>query len=153
MQLMIPESIHREIMDTIGAYPHESGGALAVCGNMITGYYFDEQAGAGNRFYRLSQDRITEVGNQWIEAGMQFGGFVHSHSPGNIVLSPMDIVTAERTMAVNGYSSLLMAVVCEGKLYCYRVVMDAEKRCSAVETCLVGYCTAVPSSDAFSFEG
>jgi len=133
--LNIPREILKQIMSTIGTNPVESGGIFAIHGNTISDYYFDAEAGVGNRFYRPSMNTLTAKGTKWIQDGQTFGGFIHSHRAQYSELSPMDIVTAEMTMSVNNMKSLFMAIICEKKLYLYRVTARPQENTSVVENC------------------
>ena len=135
-KLMLPQPIYRQIMDTIGANPAESGGVFAVRGNAVSEYCFDEEAGIGKRFYRPAAQKITEIVNRWIHEGHRFGGFIHSHGAGETQLSPMDIVTADRVMLANGLPFVYMAVVCEEALHLYKVTARPDAGRSELEECV-----------------
>lgn len=133
--LQIKQDIYQKIIDTIGASPIESGGILAMNGNIISDYYFDIQAGTGNRFYRPSTHQITKQVNHWLQDKKHFCGFVHSHPAPYIHLSAMDIVAAERIMLANQLTSIYMAIMCEKTLYIYKATYQKEKDHPAVEPC------------------
>lgn len=133
--LIIPRRLFQSIMDTIGAYPTESGGAFAVFEGAMSDYYFDKEAGVGRRFYRPTADDITNQAAQWHRSAQTFGGFIHSHSPSHTMLSAMDMVAAEMTMGANNLPSLYMGVVCEKKLHLYRVAAPCGQEHSTVESC------------------
>lgn len=135
--LKIPCHIYQDIMDSIGSVPAESGGVLAMQGNVISDYYFDMNAGTGNRFYRPSAELITKHVNAWIHEGKSFAGFVHSHPYPYVQLSAMDIVAAEKTLLVNQMQSMYMAILCHKKLYFYRVFYPEGQKQSVVEPCTV----------------
>lgn len=134
-QLRIPADIYQQIMDTIGALPAESGGVFSLNGCTAAGFYFDPASGSGKRFYQPTSGRITGIVNGWLAAGQQFGGFIHSHRPFHTRLSPMDVVTAERTMAMNGLKVLYMGIVCQGTLYFYRLTAVPGEDHAALEAC------------------
>lgn len=136
-QLQIPQHVYQAIIDTVGTSPVESGGVLAMRGCTVTDFYFDAQAGVGNRFYRPSSYQITKQVNQWAREGQAFGGFVHSHPAPYIHLSAMDIVAAEKTAAANQLPSVYMAILCENVLYFYKVILQEGKDHPAVQQCTV----------------
>jgi len=135
-KLIFPRSLYMKIMDTIGKVDAESGGVMAIEGNVISEYYFDINAGVA-RFYVPSIENITEEVNRWLQQGKAFGGFLHSHSRPYTKLSGMDIVSAEKTMAVNQLKSLYMGIVIvpEKELYLYKVIHQGENSRSIVEQC------------------
>lgn len=137
--LNIPCSLYDQIMVTIGTSPTESGGVFALSGDsMIAKYYFDVHAGTGKRFYRPSAAQITAQVNDWLqESGLCFGGYIHSHPAGQIALSPMDIVAAEMTMYRNGLPCIYMLILCEEKLFGYRIDPQPEMNHAAVEPCSI----------------
>lgn len=133
--LIIPRRLFQSMMDTIGAYPTESGGAFAISEGAMSDYYFDLEAGVGQRFYRPTTDAITNQAVQWYRSSQAFGGFIHSHAASYTMLSAMDIVAAEMTMGANNLLSLYMGVICEKRLYLYRVVAPCGQGHSTVESC------------------
>ena len=137
--LSIPRSLLLQIMDTIGASPTESGGIFAVNGsNTVEKYYFDVQAGVGKPFYRPSSSQITVQVNRWLQdPQLRFGGYIHSHPAGLTTLSPMDIVAAEMTMYQNRLPCIYMVILCEGKLFGYRLIPQPEKEHALVEPCFI----------------
>jgi len=137
--LKIPDCLYDRIMNTIGSSPTESGGVFALSGDgTIAKYYFDVHAGTGKRFYRPSVAQITAQVNGWLqESELRFGGYIHSHPVGQITLSPMDIVAAEMTMYQNRLPCIYMLILCEGKLFGYRIAPQPEKDHAAVESCSI----------------
>lgn len=136
--LNLPRHLYDRITDTIGAFPSESGGVFALTGDNLAKYYFDADAGTGNRFYRPSAAQITARVNEWLrEPGLCFGGYIHSHPAGHTTLSPMDIVAAEMTLYQNHLSSLYMLLLCEEQLYGYRITSRPEEEHPAVEPCAI----------------
>lgn len=135
--LKISQQVYQAIISTIGASPIESGGVLAMEGHTITDYYFDAHAGVGNRFYRPSTHRITKQVNLWLQEGLLFGGFVHSHPAPYVHLSAMDIAAGEKTAIANQLSAVYMAILCENVLYCYKVIPQEGKDHPAVQQCTI----------------
>ena len=124
--LLIPHDLYRRIMDTIGAVPPEAGGVFSLEGNTMRRFCYDAEAGHGKRFYRPTADTITGTVNRWLrDPAQRFGGFIHSHPPGNPLLSPMDLVCAEMTMRCNDLPWLYMAVLSGGIFSLYRVTEGA----------------------------
>lgn len=135
--LILPQHIHHTILNSIGAAPCESGGVLAMKENRISDFYYDIHAGVNNCFYIPSVSDITTQVNGWLEEGMTFCGFIHSHRWPYNHLSAMDIVAAEKTMATNQLNFLYMAIVCEKELYFYKVIRQPGKSQSVLEPCSV----------------
>ncbi len=136
-RLQISQQVYQAILDTIGILPIESGGVLAMKGHTISDYYFDAHAGVGNRFYRPSTHQITKRVNQWLQEGLSFGGFIHSHPAPYIHLSAMDIVAAEKTAIANQLPAVFMAILCENTLYFYKVIPQREKDHPSVQQCTI----------------
>ena len=137
--LNIPYRLFDQMVNTIGTSPTESGGVFALSGDStIIKYYFDVYAGTGKQFYRPSAPQITAQVNDWLqEPGIRFGGYIHSHPAGYTTLSPMDIVAAEMTMYQNRLPCIYMVILCEGKLFGYRLIPQPEKEHALVEPCFI----------------
>ena len=134
-ELLLPRSIHRRILDTIGSVPAEAGGVLALRGNTVADYYYDHSADSGRRFYKPNASRITRQANLWLAQGLSFGGFIHSHPPRKPSLSAMDLVAAQQTMYANCLPQLYMAILCQGELYFYRVRRSPGENLAISEAC------------------
>ncbi len=138
-ELNLPRPLWQRILDTIGSEPVESGGVFALEGNnTVARYYFDIHAGSGSRFYRPSAHRLTAQVNQWLQSpDISFGGFIHSHPPGNTSLSPMDMVAAEMTMAANQMPRMYMLILCQGELLGYCLTSEQPEGPAAVQPCFI----------------
>jgi len=135
--LQIPYHIYQDIMDSIGSVPTESGGVMAIQGNVISDYYFDADAGVGKRFYRPSTELITKRVNTWVQEGKSFCGFIHSHTYPYTQLSAMDVVAAEKTLLLNQMPAIYMAILCHKRLYFYRVFYPQGQKQSVIEPCTI----------------
>ena len=120
-KLYVPRKIYDAIMGTIGTVTMESGGILAVENDIVTDFYFDYEAGTGNRHFQPTAETVTRIASPWMQEGKLFG-YIHSHRPGLTDLSPMDFYCAQVNLSCNKYlPSMYMVVVCDGLLYPYRV--------------------------------
>lgn len=137
IQLKIPQRIYQEIMETIGRAAIEAGGVLAMEGNTISDYYFDQAAHVGSRFYRPSAELISKYVTTWLQEGKCFCGFIHSHAYPYTQLSACDIVAAERIMLANKLRSIYMAVLCNGTLYFYKVFYPERQKHAVIELCSI----------------
>lgn len=119
--IKILSCVYDQMINTVGETETESGGAMAMQNNTIVDFYFDIEAGCGNKYYKPSSSKITEVARNWEASGFSFGGFLHSHEVPYTKLSAMDIVSAARVIAVNKLPCLFMGVLCGSQLYMYEV--------------------------------
>lgn len=93
-----------QIMCTIGALRPETGGILLgpVGGTDITDFYFDATARCSGATY--SPDHVTlrrKMKEEWLPAGLDMKGFVHSHPGGFDRLSGGDLVYIRRLLEKN----------------------------------------------------
>ena len=103
-----------QIMITIGARPAESGGILLgpIGSTDITDFYFDVTARCTAGTY--SPDHVTLrrlMKEQWMPAGLDMKGFVHSHPPGYETLSAGDLRYIARLLERNPDMSSFAAPV------------------------------------------
>lgn len=92
-ELRMAMAVSRRIMLTVGANPPETGGILLgpIGSNDITDFYYDDRASCS--VVTFSPDHVTlgkKLREEWIPAGIDMKGFVHSH-PGGSQLSGGDL--------------------------------------------------------------
>ena len=103
-----------QIMCTIGAHPPETGGILLgpIGGNDITGFYFDATAACSGATY--SPDHMTlrrKMKEEWLPAGLDMKGFVHSHPGSFDRLSDGDLTYIRRLLEKNPDMSFFAAPI------------------------------------------
>jgi len=96
--------VHCAIMCSIGAQRPETGGILLgpAGSNDITDFYFDATASCSGATY--TPDHITlrrKMKEDWLPAGLDMKGFVHSHPGGFDRLSCGDLVYIRRLLEKN----------------------------------------------------
>ena len=110
----IAHSVCKDIMLTIGARPAESGGILLgpVGTNDVTDFFFDNGSDCTGVTY--SPDCVTlrqKMKDEWLPAGIDMKGFVHSH-PGSLdSLSAGDIVYIKRLLNKNEDMTMFIAPI------------------------------------------
>ena len=111
-RVLIMHAIYANIINTVGAFPPESGGIIADQKDFVVcEYYFDEKAGIGQSFYRPTAENILRVVNEsWRSKALSFCGMVHSH-PGSTVPSAPDIKAAVRIMKLNNMTQFIMPIL------------------------------------------
>jgi proteasome lid subunit RPN8/RPN11 len=102
--LRIRKDLLCQIMRTIGALAPESGGILLgpVGSNDITDFFFDSGGRCTGGTY--SPDHVTlqcMMRDEWLPAGIDFKGFVHSHPGGFDRLSAGDLRYIHRLLEKN----------------------------------------------------
>lgn len=89
----------KEILLTIGSRPPETGGILLgpIGTDEITHFFFDDDANCTRKTYSPDHVKLNQkLKEEWIPAGIDMKGFVHSH-PGNYdTLSPEDLAYINR---------------------------------------------------------
>lgn len=75
----IKNTILKQIKDTIGKAPIESGGILGLKDNVICAYYFDKGDFCKIDEYRPNIKKLNSVINEWGNKGISFIGIIHSH--------------------------------------------------------------------------
>ena len=120
--IKMDHQVINDIMNTIGSRPPESGGILLgpVGTNEVTGFYFDQ--GGKCSFATYSPDHVSlmrKMKEEWLPAGIDMKGFVHSH-PGRLDwLTGGDLTYINRLLDKNGDMEMLIAPVvipCEFRL-------------------------------------
>jgi proteasome lid subunit RPN8/RPN11 len=92
------------ILCTVGALPPETGGILLgpVGSDDVTDYYFDATAACSGATY--TPDHVTlrrKMKDEWVPAGLDMKGFVHSHPGGLDRLSGGDLIYIRRLLEKN----------------------------------------------------
>lgn len=125
--LSIARAAHDHLMSALCAHLPEAGGLLAQDqGGVIRVFSFDATAGYGKGAYRPTAQWAASVCAQWAATGhLRFAGFVHSHPPGHLALSPQDIACAQQFLRNNSFiPKLVMGIVCDTQLSLYIVFPD-----------------------------
>ena len=130
----ITQSVYTEIMNTIGNYAPETGGALGEKNGVICRYFFDEKAIGNKNSYSPTTDSINEVIDEWEKDEIRFAGIIHSH-PGTMKrLSYADVYYAQCLLKQNETESILFPIVVHGvgiRIYMYKVSLGCDvKGCS-----------------------
>ena len=100
----IAHDVCENIMLTIGLQPAESGGILLgpVGTNDVTDFFFDTSSNSTGSTY--SPDCVTlrqKMKDEWLPAGIDMKGFVHSHPGSFDSLSTGDLTYISRLLDIN----------------------------------------------------
>jgi hypothetical protein len=103
-EIRMSRRVPRAIMCTIGSRWPESGGILLgpIGDSSITDFYFDATACCSGATY--SPDHLTlrrKMEEEWLPAGLDFKGFVHSHPGSFDRLSAGDLIYIRRLLKKN----------------------------------------------------
>lgn len=103
-EITMSRSVVCKIMCSIGIHPPETGGILLgpVGTDKVTDFYFDSTAQCSGATY--TPDHVTLVRmlkHEWLPAGIDFKGFVHSHPGSFDRLSSGDMDYIARLLARN----------------------------------------------------
>ena len=103
-ELRMSSSAYRQIMMTVGARRPETGGILLgpTGSNEVTDFHFD--AGAACTGGTYSPDHVTlnrKMKEEWLPAGIDMKGFVHSHPEPFDHLTGGDLTYIKRLLAKN----------------------------------------------------
>ena len=97
--LSMTDEVIRQIEDTIGSFPAETGGFLGTSdGKTIDHFYFDHTAKTSAATYTPNVKAVNRKLKEWDEAGIRLVGNVHSHPEGYIHPSNADVKYAQRIM-------------------------------------------------------
>jgi proteasome lid subunit RPN8/RPN11 len=110
----IAHSVCKDILLTIGARPAESGGILLgpVGTNDVTDFFFDDGGSCTGSTY--SPDYVTlrqKMKKEWLPAGIDMKGFVHSHPGSFDRLSTGDMVYINRLLDKNDDMTMFVAPI------------------------------------------
>ena len=104
---LITDSVLDEIKSTLRL--PEMGGILGSSTNkIITDYYYDITGYTTTMNYTPDIDTLNSVIRQWHIRGIDFIGFVHSHSACKKTLSLVDIRYAEKIKSYCGLTEIFM---------------------------------------------
>lgn len=102
--IVVQRRVVCRIMCSVGVQPAETGGILLgpIGSGEITDFFFDASASCSSVTY--TPDHVTlrrKMRDEWLPAGLDFKGFVHSH-PGNFDrLSGGDLAYIRRLLEKN----------------------------------------------------
>ena len=110
----IAHSVYKDILLTIGARPAESGGILLgpVGTNDVTEFFFDDGGSCTGTTY--SPDYVTlrqKMKKEWLPAGIDMKGFVHSHPGSFDHLSSGDMIYINRLLDKNDDMTMFVAPI------------------------------------------
>ena len=91
----------------------ETGGILGVDINdrhTVTAFHYDSTGRTEKNTYTPDIEALNKVVADWAENGIEFVGFVHSHSNGSYKLSPVDIEYANLIKRFCGMPEILMVI-------------------------------------------
>ncbi|MHA1950308.1 MAG: Mov34/MPN/PAD-1 family protein [Candidatus Thorarchaeota archaeon] len=123
---------YKEIMNSICARPAESGGILLgpIGTNEVTHFYFDRGANCTRATY--SPDHITlnkKMKEEWLPAGIDMKGFVHSH-PGLLDrLTLGDLAYIKRLLNTNSDMEFFIAPIVIPGEYRMRPMIVGKQDC------------------------
>ena len=87
----------------------ESGGILGINENrVVTEFHHDSTGVTTKRIYVPDTESLNAVIREWNLRGIEFVGFVHSHSAGKKNLSAVDVRCAEKIKRYCALSEVLM---------------------------------------------
>lgn len=110
----ISSHVCKDIMLTIGAQPAESGGILLgpAGTNDVTDFFFDNGGNCSGSTY--SPDCVTlkqKMKDEWVPAGIDMKGFVHSHPGSFDRLSSGDLAYISRLLEINDDMTMFIAPI------------------------------------------
>lgn len=110
----IAHSVCKDILLTVGARPVESGGILLgpVGTNDVTDFFFDNGGNCTGSTY--SPDYVIlrqKMKKEWLPAGIDMKGFVHSHPGSFDRLSTGDMVYINRLLDKNNDMTMFVAPI------------------------------------------
>lgn len=76
----------------------------------VTEFYFDSTGRTGKNTYTPDVEALNKVIAEWAKNGIEFVGFVHSHSNRSSKLSQPDIEYANKIKSVCGMPEILMMI-------------------------------------------
>lgn len=98
--IILDKLIFDAIKKNIVLHPAERGGIIGLTNGRITSFYYDSQAKCTFNEYVPNTIILDKVIDEWDEKGIEFIGFVHSHTPTRKCLSPSDIEYAVKVLEV-----------------------------------------------------
>ena len=110
----IAHKVCKDIMLTIGARPPESGGILLgpIGTSDITDFFFDGHANCTGSTYTVDGATLRrKMKDEWLPAGIDMKGFVHSH-PGTFDrLSSGDLAYIKNSLGKNKEDKIFIAPI------------------------------------------
>lgn len=115
-----------QIMCTVGSRPPEAGGILLgpAGSNDVTAFYFDTTASCTGATY--TPDHLTlrrKMRDEWLPAGIDMKGFVHSHPGGSDRLSGGDLAYIRRLLEKNPDMGVFAAPIVIPKAFRLRAIV------------------------------
>lgn len=135
------KEVLKNIESTIGKFEPESGGILAVDPEgVVSGFYYDQEAGNGKASYIPSRHSIqNQVINIWGASKLDFCGIVHSHPLCNVCEpSSIDIDMALKIMTANDMEQLHLLIVKGSEMQLFRVTNQNGRRACKEEIKIKG---------------
>ena len=110
----ISRSVCKDILFTIGSQQPESGGILLgpVGSNEVTDFFFDSRGSCTRSSY--SPDHVTlmrKMKEEWLPAGIDMKGFVHSHPNRLDSLTAGDMIYINRLLDINDDMTMFIAPI------------------------------------------
>lgn len=94
----IKKDIYRQIIESFDL-KQEDGGVLGMHDDVITSFCFDK--GNSQKEYQIIVGKFTEVVEKWDEEGIEFVGFIHSHTNGENRPSIYDFMYVKKFLKAN----------------------------------------------------
>ena len=124
--ISMDRSVHCRIMSSIGAQKPETGGILLgpVGSDRITDFYFDASGACSGATYTPDHVALRrKMKEEWLPAGIDMKGFVHSH-PGNFDrLSDGDLTYIRRLLAKNPDMGVFAAPIVIPQAFLMRAIV------------------------------
>ena len=98
--IILDKLIFDAIKKNIVLHPAERGGIIGLTNGRITSFYYDSQAKCTFNEYVPNTIILDKVIDEWDEKGIEFIGFIHSHTPNRKSLSPSDKEYAVKVLEV-----------------------------------------------------
>lgn len=141
VELLMARSTYRESLATICRRAPESGGLLLgpIGSNDVTDFYFDATADCTGGTYSPDTATLTrKLKHEWIPAGLEFRGFLHSH-PGRMDRpSSGDLRYVARLLQINPeLSQFALPIVIPSEFRMRPFVVRREQPCMACEARLI----------------
>ncbi len=110
----ISRNVCKDILHTIGSQKPESGGILLgpIGSNDVTDFFFDNHGSCTGSTY--SPDHVTlmrKMKEEWLPAGIDLKGFVHSHPSRFDSLSAGDMTYINRLLDINDDMPMFIAPI------------------------------------------
>jgi molybdopterin/thiamine biosynthesis adenylyltransferase/proteasome lid subunit RPN8/RPN11 len=145
-KITFTEEVYKQISDTIGRRPAESGGILGSRdgGNIIDRYCFDDTAHTTGNTYSPDTAALNRIVAEWNANGIELVGFIHSHPAGRRLPSREDWRYVRAIMdALDVHDRFLMPIAGvatppNGTVKIYPYVFEKELRLRPQELAISG---------------